>query len=417
MSASEHSAFPRIDAPAIPDRVRDDAQTPVILPDTGRGTVVDGGGGSRHDAALRVGDGPLHQPAAGPPPHSGEEPFLVIPPLASTRARADGWTPERQRGFLEALATCGSVAGAARSVGMTREGAYALRRRADARGFAQAWEAARLLATDHLIDLAWDRVTAGVLRQIYYHGELVGETRQFDNRLLLSLIAQNRALLAESEAAASPAVIGAVVADWEAALDRAERGEALSEADLRGADLAESAPVSGETPDMEEIEPPLAPEPDCHGEMQSEAQLLDVGLYQHWWDAPLGCWLTNWPAPEGWAGDEYRRDADGRYALIVAGEEGEDDEDLDEDDCHYEHDCGDDGKLPEASAPWSAIERYARTLTTEELAGAERAEDDLADARARRLELYRRAAFGLASAAECSALAAVNAGQVVWGER
>ena len=175
MSAAEHSAFRRVETPAIPDQVRDDDSAPI----------------------------------------------LVLPPLAPTRHRADGWTPARQRAFLEALATCGSVAAAARSVGMTREGAYALRRRADARGFAQAWEAARLLATDHLIDLAWDRVTAGVLRQNFYHGELVGETRQFDNRLLLSLIAQNRALLAESEAAASPAVIGAVVADWEAALGQA----------------------------------------------------------------------------------------------------------------------------------------------------------------------------------------------------
>lgn len=299
------------------------------------------------------------------------------------------------------MASCGSVAGAARSVGMTREGAYALRRRADARGFAQAWEAARLLATDHLIDLAWDRVTAGELRQTFYHGELVGETRQFDNRLLLSLIAQNRALLAQSEAAASPAVIGAVVADWEAALDRAERGEALNEADLRGADLAKCAANSGKPPAIEEIEPPLAPEPDCHGELQSEAQLLDVGLYRHWWDAPLGCWLTNWPAPEDWAGDEYRREADGAYAQIVPVE----DEDIDEE----------EDEFADASGTWSEIEKYARTLTVDELAGAERAEDDLSDARARRLELYRRAAFGLASSAERSSIAAGNGTRTVRG--
>ena len=384
MSAAEHSIHRRVDAPAIPDRVRDDDGAPI----------------------------------------------LVLPPLAPTRHRADGWTAERQRGFLEALATCGSVAAAARSVGMTREGAYALRRRADARGFAQAWEAARLLATDHLIDLAWDRATAGELRQVFYHGELVGETRQFDNRLLLSLIAQNRALLAQSEAAAAaPAVIAAVVADWEAALDRATRGEALSEADLRrldlsAAELAAGVPVSGETPDLEEIEPPLTPAPDCHGAMQSEAQLLNVGLYQHWWDAELGCWLTNWPAPDEWAGDEYRRGADGRYALIVPGEEGEDDTaDLDEDDfadAHdfaYAHNCEDHARLPEASENWSEIERYARTLTAPELAGADSIADDLADARARRLELYRRAAFGLASAAECGSLAAVNVEQSRWGQR
>ena len=389
MSAAEHSAFRRVETPAIPDQVRD-------------------------DAGLRVGDGLVAvrspHPLAPSPEAEGEfESILVLPPLAPTRHRADGWTPARQRGFLEALATCGSVAAAAQSVGMTREGAYALRRRADARGFAQAWEAARLLATDHLIDLAWDRATAGELRQIFYHGELVGETRQFDNRLLLSLIAQNRALLAQSEAAAAapapapaPAVIAAVVADWEAALVRAERGEALGAADLRRLDLSAAELAGGAiaAPDADAIEPPLPPATDCHGAPQSEAQLLEIGLFQHWWAARLDCWLTNWPAPADWQGREYRLDARGEPELLAPGAgAGADDAD------------GADG------AEWPDREHYARTLTPEEEVGVASGAAGGAAARARRLELYRRAAFGLASAAERGSLAAANDGRTVSRQR
>lgn len=56
--------------------------------------------------------------------------------------RHDGWTPERQKAFIEALADTGSVSRAAAMVNMSSEGAYALRRHQDAEGFRRAWEAA-----------------------------------------------------------------------------------------------------------------------------------------------------------------------------------------------------------------------------------------------------------------------------------
>lgn len=158
-----------------------------------------------------------HHPLA---PSSEEEGGPVVP----LRPRDDGWTPARQRAFLEALASCGSVAAAARRVGMSRESAYALRRRSDARGFAQAWDAARLLAAEHLVDLAWDRAVQGEVRPLVYHGEVVGEVRHYDNRLLLGLIAQNRKVLVEQGLADPPEVTAAVAADWDAALTRAEQG-------------------------------------------------------------------------------------------------------------------------------------------------------------------------------------------------
>lgn len=49
------------------------------------------------------------------------------------------WTPPRIRLFLRALAGSGSVAAAARVVGVSRQSAYRLRRRLGA-GFAQVWD-------------------------------------------------------------------------------------------------------------------------------------------------------------------------------------------------------------------------------------------------------------------------------------
>ena len=64
-------------------------------------------------------------------------PFLPVP----LRARADGWTAERQGRFIGLLAETGSVSEAACRVSMSRESAHRLRRRAGAESFAHAWDA------------------------------------------------------------------------------------------------------------------------------------------------------------------------------------------------------------------------------------------------------------------------------------
>ena len=75
------------------------------------------------------------------PAYARVPPFLPVP----LRARADGWTPERQARFIGLLAETGSVAEAARRVSMTRESAWRLRRRRGADSFAQAWDAVEAL--------------------------------------------------------------------------------------------------------------------------------------------------------------------------------------------------------------------------------------------------------------------------------
>jgi len=64
--------------------------------------------------------------------------FAPVP----VRARKDGWTPERQRLYVAALAETGHGGKAAAVVEMTPQSACRLRRRPGAAGFARACEAA-----------------------------------------------------------------------------------------------------------------------------------------------------------------------------------------------------------------------------------------------------------------------------------
>ena len=61
-------------------------------------------------------------------------------PLTTRLIRRDGWTPERRRRFLELLAAGLDVRRACGGVGLSRQAAYALRRRDPA--FARAWDGA-----------------------------------------------------------------------------------------------------------------------------------------------------------------------------------------------------------------------------------------------------------------------------------
>ena len=71
------------------------------------------------------------------PRYARVPPFLPVP----VRARADGWTVERQGRFVGLLAETGCIAAAARGVGMSRVAAYQLRARSGAESFAHAWDA------------------------------------------------------------------------------------------------------------------------------------------------------------------------------------------------------------------------------------------------------------------------------------
>lgn len=89
-------------------------------------------------------------------PQTSSTPFTPVP----TRARHDGWTPERQRGFVDRLAAGCSPAAAAQQVGMSRQTAYALRARPGAAAFRAAWDAAvAAAAAARITALRGDRPT------------------------------------------------------------------------------------------------------------------------------------------------------------------------------------------------------------------------------------------------------------------
>lgn len=62
--------------------------------------------------------------------------------MQTAPSRRDGWTPARQVAFLSTLTRTRSVTRAARAAGMSREGAYRLRRREPHGLFAAAWDSA-----------------------------------------------------------------------------------------------------------------------------------------------------------------------------------------------------------------------------------------------------------------------------------
>ncbi|MEO7680187.1 MAG: hypothetical protein ABIS14_05765 [Sphingomonas sp.] len=132
-----------------------------------------------------------------PPPPTVAEPagidadpddYLHAFALVPGRARADGWTAERQRGFIAALRVCGVVASAARRVGMTAVTAYRLRRRPGAEGFAEAWDRALDEARTDAFQLAMDRAVGGYTSARFYNGRFVGAAHRFDNRMAIAAL-------------------------------------------------------------------------------------------------------------------------------------------------------------------------------------------------------------------------------------
>lgn len=104
----------------------------------------------------------------------------------SLRGRVDGWTADRQRAFIAALRARPCIEAAARAVGMSRESAYRLRRRAGAESLAAAWDAAIAAVPRGTTSpsLLWHRACYGSAKRSVRIGAPMGEFRR-DNRTLL----------------------------------------------------------------------------------------------------------------------------------------------------------------------------------------------------------------------------------------
>lgn len=114
---------------------------------------------------------------------------IAFTPVPRQRARRIGWSAERQKLFLFALSRCGSVARAARSVGLSPRGAHRLLHAPGAEDFARAWDLA--------IDEGLERVRADALQSalggafvpVFRRGKLVRVEHRRCDRLAFALIA------------------------------------------------------------------------------------------------------------------------------------------------------------------------------------------------------------------------------------
>jgi hypothetical protein len=135
---------------------------PIASPDPAAGTALDAHG---------------HDPAA----------YHWVPVLK--KRRKDGWSPDKQRAFIEALADCGSVATAAQHVDMSESSAYRLRRSPGAEAFDRAWSAAIDAASKKLLDAAFERALVGSDEPVFDRdGRRVGRRLRQSDRLLMFLL-------------------------------------------------------------------------------------------------------------------------------------------------------------------------------------------------------------------------------------
>jgi hypothetical protein len=119
---------------------------------------------------------------------SPADPFAFEP--VPSRRRHDGWTPERQRAFVLALAKIGIVSAAAAAVGMSRKSAYALLERAGPEsGFARAWAEAQASGRTHVEFSAIDAALHGREVPYFYRGRQCGVRRVYNDRLLIAAFA------------------------------------------------------------------------------------------------------------------------------------------------------------------------------------------------------------------------------------
>lgn len=105
------------------------------------------------------------------------------------RPRVGGWTAEKQRAFIQALAATASVTQAALSVNMSPRSCYDLRNAPDGANFAAAWDTAVRQAAFQLADRLLERAIDGVEEPVFDRkGNRVGVRVKYNDRLGMFLL-------------------------------------------------------------------------------------------------------------------------------------------------------------------------------------------------------------------------------------
>ena len=168
-------------------------------------------------------DGHRAAPDAPPVPEAGPGPCP---------SRHDGWTPERQRTFVEAIAGGDTVDQACRRAGMTASAAYAFRRRANGAAFALAWDGARLLARETLADTLLTRALEGQEEVITRPDGSVVTRFRYDNRLATHMLHRLDRFSDAASGSAHGTAARAVAGEFDAFLDLIDQGASPARAGL-----------------------------------------------------------------------------------------------------------------------------------------------------------------------------------------
>lgn len=121
---------------------------------------------------------PLHPDSIAP----------AFTPVPMQRRRHDGWTPERQRAFIEMLSVTGQIAEACRAVGISRKSAYKLLDRPGSESFAAAWGAALMSGQQRMLDQLMERAVGGVTTIVVKRGGAVEIGHGPDGRLMAGFL-------------------------------------------------------------------------------------------------------------------------------------------------------------------------------------------------------------------------------------
>jgi hypothetical protein len=116
-------------------------------------------------------------------------PDLQFDPVPRRAARSNGFTPERQRAFVQALAAGGSVRLACKAIGCSSHAMYKLRNAAGAESFSAAWDNAVRRGARRVLDVMIDNAVNGTPEYLYQNGQLIAERRRFNTRGQMWLVA------------------------------------------------------------------------------------------------------------------------------------------------------------------------------------------------------------------------------------
>ena len=285
------------------------------------------------------------------------------PPPGATRH--EGWAPDKQRRFLEALAEGYTVRQACAIVALSRQSAYALRNSPRGQSFAIGWDAAVLLARNALADDLLERAFAGNRDTTTGDNGSITTRHRYDNRLGMAML--NR-LDRMADAAKGPGIAAAarlVASDFTQyleligrdagparagvflgarvepagedalapirALARADRwlrthtdiAEPLDTADLDPAGRAGWTAeqwARAEAAGLVALAPDSAPDTRVN-RMSCQPCQPDDAAEPVWWDEIEDQWRTRFPPPEDFDGEEDGDFGEQGYSRTLSDEE------------------------------------------------------------------------------------------------